>query len=322
MSNRRTPPETSKLDLIPMFETRGRSNEEIADFLADATRGVVDLSMPHGLEGFILEGRSWCFGDVSVNEGYASGLGYQIDPIQHRRHELVQLNSVCFGEREPTGGTRDRVIALGIGGEFGPTAVAANAIDFVLPFERLGFDPHRDGANTVLDPGDPVGRVLAAAMKDATRCLPHASLADGIHIVDNLCALVRDLLLSNRRHVDRKNLARARRMAIDGYIEENLSADLSAFHLAEAFAVSRTSLFRMFKNEGGVETYVTKRRLRRAFHGLRAIPPGKGAVCRIAERLGFFDAANFNRAFRREFGLPPSDLVGTGPLKTEGLRPH
>lgn len=301
-----------KRDLIPVFETHGRSNEEIADFAADATRGIVDLSLPHGLDGFTLEGRFWSFGDIAVNDGYASGLGYRSDSEQHRRQEVVQFNCVGFGKSTHQLGRHDTMTVLGVGGECTLANTAVNAIDFFVPFESVGYDPSRHAETTFLRNGNPIGRVLNTAMEDVTRRLLYASVADGVQMVDNLCALVRDLVLSNRRQADRQHLAKARRMAIDRYIEENLSAALSARNLMTVFAVSRTSLFRMFKEDGGVDAYVTKRRLHRAFHGLSASNPRKGAVRNIAEQLGFFEASNFNRAFRREFGFPPSELVGVG----------
>ncbi|WP_377189632.1 helix-turn-helix transcriptional regulator [Ruegeria meonggei] len=295
-----------------MFETRGRTHEEVADFVADITRGTVDLSFPDGLDRFKLEGRSWRFGDVSVNEGYGSGCQYRSDPDRHLKQEMVQLNCLGFGRPNPERGADGRITSLGIRAESDCPRTPVNAIDFFVPFEFVGFDPSRNPESTTLPLGDPIGRVLNTAILDVTRRLPHASVSDGLHMVDTLCALVRDLLLSNRKHANRENLTRARRLAIDSYIEDNLSDNLSAFQLANTFSVSRSSLFRMFEDDGGVEAYILKRRLHRAFHGLRAMKPVKGAVRHIAENMGFFEAANFNRAFRREFGIPPSELVGTG----------
>ena len=297
--------ETAKLELIPTFEPR-------ADFVADATRDLVDLSFPGGLDGFALEARSWRVGEVCVNDGIASGLAYRSDPLRHRQQEVVQLNCLGFGRPRPRNASEGRMTLLGIGGESANPGAMAISIDVFVPFEKLGFDPGRVPEMTLLPFGHPVGRVLNTAMADVTRRQPHVSMADGLQMVDNLCALVRDLLLSNRAHANRENIALAKRLAMDRYIEDELSADLSAHHLARVFAMSRTSLFRMFETDGGVDAYVRKRRLHQAFHGLRAAEPGKGAVRQVAEGLGFFEAANLTRAFRREFGFPPSELGGAG----------
>jgi AraC family transcriptional regulator, alkane utilization regulator len=49
--------------------------------------------------------------------------------------------------------------------------------------------------------------------------------------------------------------------------------------------------------------YLTRWRLALAARALRS---GSDAVARIAERSGYESEAAFNRAFKREFGVPPA----------------
>jgi AraC-like DNA-binding protein len=49
--------------------------------------------------------------------------------------------------------------------------------------------------------------------------------------------------------------------------------------------------------------YLTRWRMSLAAQSLR---DGDEAVARIAERLGYESEAAFNRAFKRDFGLPPA----------------
>ena len=85
-------------------------------------------------------------------------------------------------------------------------------------------------------------------------------------------------------------------------------------------ATSRSQLYRLLENEGGVARYIQRQRLSESFAILcdvsNAFPIG-----RIAETLCFADAASFSRAFRREFGMRPSDvrvaaLSGLAPAVT------
>ncbi|HJV96867.1 MAG TPA: AraC family transcriptional regulator [Albitalea sp.] len=75
--------------------------------------------------------------------------------------------------------------------------------------------------------------------------------------------------------------------------------------LARAVALSRSLLAARFASLVGESPmqYLTRWRLALAARALRA---GSDAIARIAERSGYATEAAFSRAFKREFGLPPS----------------
>jgi AraC-like DNA-binding protein len=62
----------------------------------------------------------------------------------------------------------------------------------------------------------------------------------------------------------------------------------------------------MFEPLGGVVHYIRRRRLLDA-HTALANPEDTRPIVDIAAERGFVDAAEFSRAFRREFGYRPSD---------------
>jgi AraC-like DNA-binding protein len=75
--------------------------------------------------------------------------------------------------------------------------------------------------------------------------------------------------------------------------------------LAKAIGVSRTVLterFRHFLGEPPM-TYLTRWRLRL---GARALTTTRRSVAEIAAETGYESEASFNRAFKREYGLPPA----------------
>lgn len=75
--------------------------------------------------------------------------------------------------------------------------------------------------------------------------------------------------------------------------------------LAQAAALSRSALAERFNalvGESPIQ-YLTRWRLALAARALRS---GNDAVSRIAERSGYESEAAFNRAFKREFGVPPA----------------
>jgi len=76
--------------------------------------------------------------------------------------------------------------------------------------------------------------------------------------------------------------------------------------LAREVALSRSVLAERFTDLVGESPmqYLMRWRLALAAQMLRS---GKEAVTRIAERSGYESAAAFNRAFKREFGVPPAE---------------
>ncbi|MDF3831644.1 helix-turn-helix transcriptional regulator [Cupriavidus basilensis] len=111
-------------------------------------------------------------------------------------------------------------------------------------------------------------------------------------------------------------LARARRL-----IDANANQpDLSPGRLLEAMHISRPTLYRLFEHEGGVQAYIRKSRLRAAAVDLVRFP--HLPVVEIAYGLGFSSGSDFTRAFRRAYGMSPSDLriQAANPQREDLLR--
>jgi len=106
-------------------------------------------------------------------------------------------------------------------------------------------------------------------------------------------------------HEESLQLARA-----VAYIHRNLtSRTLTPASVAEAVHVSRSTLYRMFGSSGGVNRYIVRARLDRAWKALAG--PGRGRrVSEVAFGLGFQSDAHFCRAFRRAFGVTPGHVNG------------
>lgn len=91
------------------------------------------------------------------------------------------------------------------------------------------------------------------------------------------------------------------------YIEMHLKdADLSPQDIADALALSRATLYRMFEPLGGVAAYVKERRLTQ-IHELLCSSDGRVHLGRISDVYGFKSQAHFSTAFRKHFGFSPSD---------------
>lgn len=95
------------------------------------------------------------------------------------------------------------------------------------------------------------------------------------------------------------------------FIAQNAAAPLTPDLLCTTFGISRSQLYRLFEPLGGVAQYVQHRRLVRAFQALGNPANRRLRVAEIAARHGFTSEAHFSRAFRKAFGMTPSDVRAT-----------
>lgn len=101
-------------------------------------------------------------------------------------------------------------------------------------------------------------------------------------------------------------------------VRRNLrSPSLGPAKLCREAGTSRSQLYRLLEGEGGVAHYILRRRLSESFSMLSDVQ-NELPIGQLAEMLCFSDASSFTRAFRREFGVSPSDVRAATHA---GLRP-
>jgi AraC-like DNA-binding protein len=197
------------------------------------------------------------------------------------------------------------------------TAVVCRSV--VIPYDIVGYDPSRHPAHACLTAGSPRNAMLLAAMGALFDARPGLEPEDADALAESFCAVVRNLVFNQREREAEDGQAEGQALFLRRFIEERLAEpDLGPQRLCDALDISRTTLYRMFSEHGGVRGYITARRLDRCFDQLRQGRPRRGRVREVAERWGFFDAKSFNRAFRSRYGIAPSDCldpaldIGTG----------
>ena len=107
----------------------------------------------------------------------------------------------------------------------------------------------------------------------------------------------------------RQQLEAARRARVIAMVDAALGeAELSPAMLVMRSGISRSELYRCFAPIGGIARVIQQRRLRQAYRDLMRAD-GLASVSRIGEAVGFYDPSSFTRAFRREFGCTPTEVL-------------
>jgi AraC-like DNA-binding protein len=99
------------------------------------------------------------------------------------------------------------------------------------------------------------------------------------------------VMIERARHVVRQNMP---------------SLDFGPDQLCRLLAVSRSKLYRFFERSGGVASFIQRERLEEAYRRL-CDPDEKRSIHVLAHDVGFPDHSTFSRAFKRQFGLRPSE---------------
>ena len=139
-----------------------------------------------------------------------------------------------------------------------------------------------------------------------------------------------ELIAATLNGVNREDVARGIAVAqlgeIRRYIDAHaLDSTMDPAGIAAAFGISLRKLTYMFSSEGGVATYLQKRRLNLARAALRDPAQAHKSIAEIGLEHGFVYAHNFTRAFQRLHGLTPREIravaqsnwmTGTGESKS------
>jgi AraC-like DNA-binding protein len=101
-------------------------------------------------------------------------------------------------------------------------------------------------------------------------------------------------------------------MRIRAFIEQHLAdPELTPAAVAAAHHISLSYLHRLFQREEvTVAAWIRRQRLERACQDLADPALRSTPVYAIGRRWGFPRAADFTRAFRAAYGVPPSDYRG------------
>jgi AraC-like DNA-binding protein len=146
--------------------------------------------------------------------------------------------------------------------------------------------------------------------------LDDADASDSADLRYQAAAHVRDLAAltvgATRDAADiamQRGVRAARLRAVKQDIADNLHGDLSVSALCARHGCTPRHLQRLFEREGTTFTaYVLEQRLARVYRTLTDPRRACDKISAVAFAAGFHDLSHFARAFRRRYGMTPSDL--------------
>lgn len=306
-----------------VFDPSGADPEARADLWADAVRPLYDASLLGGkAETHSVRGDAWLLGPLLLT---SAAFGDQLIH-RHKPHFSADSTEMVLIEFYLRGNLRGELdghpVDFGAGDihmidftrEYRARSSPTDARGIVMSHEMIGYDPARHPP-LIHIPGDSVtGRVVRHTILGIHDQLNRTTKAEAATVASGLIALLRTVLFNKTQIAQSApSFAIARSRAIRDHIQQNLRTDqLNTDRICSRFNISRTTLYREFKAEGGLYHHILDQRLEAALMTLAFCDEHRGAVARTAERWGFSSAAYFSREFKRKFGFGPSNAVAQG----------
>ena len=179
---------------------------------------------------------------------------------------------------------------------------------FDAKYFKIFFDRSPNFENR-LDRSNPataeIRRLLDEIEEEATARSSEYELMIKVKLLTILVLLIRDYDYVSARENYTETSKYAQISRAMKFLDDNISEEFTLEDLAGQANLNRTYFITLFKKLNGVTPweYITARRVELAKTYLRE---GRMSVLQVATACGFNNASNFNRAFKKVTGQPPS----------------
>ncbi|WP_181832727.1 helix-turn-helix domain-containing protein [Bosea caraganae] len=278
---------------------------------------MFDVASHEPDKGFLAESTVWTFGGFGLSHVKAPSLRAS------RSNALVRRNPVdhwviTLGQHVTTGlgggvslNVPPRIpFVVSLGREMVSQRAHDERLQLYLPRDSFGdLAPVLDAMQgQALD--KPLGKLLGDYIGLLQRNASELSQADLPRLTNAVRSMVLACIAPTVDHsihatslIDLSRREKARQV-----IERHLrQPSLGPATLCREMGMSRTQLYRLLHDEGGVARFIQRRRLLQSYAEL-SDPLNRRSITVIAETLCFQDASSFSRAFRQEFGMTPRDV--------------
>ncbi len=281
---------------------------------------LVDIRLPDNISveaGFLAEHAAWNLGGMLITQQRTPPHSYLRSQAKVKANLVDHWHiSVLHSGRTWTEvdglvseGGSGKVELRSLGYPFRGRSTEAETLSLILPRTLLSDSPaSTDVKNNVALSGT-LTKLLIEYLDIIENNLVNFAAVDLPHVVQTL----RDMILASvsswaaqsagtEQHSILTLTERIRR-----FVESNLTSnDLTVDHICRELGISRTKLYQVFEQEGGVHHYIQRRRLLSA-HAALSDPANREQIVDIAFAIGFSSAAHFSRAFSKEFGYSPRE---------------
>ena len=178
----------------------------------------------------------------------------------------------------------------------------------VLPRDLVAAPGWQGPSRRVLRAGSPCAAILSHYLQTIWASRQTESLSSTQHLAQGLASLTRIYFSEAAPLLEAASTPEPVKQTIQRWINEQLhNPDLDAAQICSAFYLSRSTLYELFKPEGGIRTYLQKCRIERARLILEN-PDCQVSISAIASQLGFRSLSSFSRSFHDHWGLTPRDV--------------
>lgn len=302
-----------------VFSTRALPSRDQLDAWRSWFDPVFEVAQPDAdtAPGFEAESTVWTLGGAVFSRVFAPDI-HAVRGMRNIRRDPVDHWAITVGTRETRLTLARASLSVPAGSPFvvclgepvESARVADERLQLYLPRDRFpSLAPALDQAR-----GRPVfgpsGRLLADYLRLLERALPELRPEDLPRLAEPIRAMVAACFAPTgaASEIATEQMDLTRLEQVRQVIRRRLSsATLTAAALCREVGMSRTQLYRLLEGEGGVTHYIQRLRLQ-ASHAALSDPRDLRPIAAIAEACGFYDPSTFSRAFRREFGIAPSDF--------------
>ena len=269
-------------------------------------------------DGFPSEIRLWNLGGLAISRTIAASS--QISRTKsHVRRDPVDHWVISYCARgahlAKTADTELEVPARtpylwSLGQEFLHERTHVDRVQFLMARDTFRDIGHLLDAicGSVLD--SPLGRLLGDYMMALEGRLPAVTESDFPHVTKAVSAMVAAAVEPSaaRVAIAQRQIDLGRKERVRQAVRRHLrTPTLGPKNLGRLIGMSRSNLYRLFEDTGGVTRYIQRERLLEA-HVILSDTSTTQSISAIAEDLCFADASSFSRAFKREFGYSPSEV--------------
>lgn len=305
---------------VAQFSTAGLQARDQFDAWRSLHKDTIELlPTPEPSTGFAAEFSSWRLGSLVLTHVVYSGAPDR--QWRHRPKSYLDHWCVVLARTVTAGGLpRDELSFRSLARPYEGRAQDTEVTTLYLPRDQNPSDEQRfDGVHD-LDVSPDFAPLLIGYLDSLVRQMPCVAAEHAASLEMPTRALIAACIIpqSAYREAARAPLGTVLIDRARAVVRQNMaSPDFGPDRLARLLAMSRSKLYRLFENNGGVAHFINSERLREAHHRLSSHSGGL-SIHAVGNEVGFIDHSTFSRAFRREFGYSPTEARERGIARSFG----